>query len=52
MPFTELNGQRLRFDDSGGEGPPVVLSHGFLMDRDMFAHQVGALAPLLWERSR
>ena len=45
MPFAEINGQRLRFDDSGGSGPPVVLSHGFLMDREMFAPQVHALAP-------
>ncbi len=45
MPFAEVNGQRLRFDDSGGDGPPVILSHGFLMDHEMFAAQVDALAP-------
>ncbi len=45
MPFAEVNGQRIRYEDSGGEGPPVVLSHGFLMDREMFAPQVDALAP-------
>ncbi len=45
MPFAEVNGQRIRFDDSGGNGPPVILSHGFLMDREMFAAQVAALAP-------
>jgi 3-oxoadipate enol-lactonase len=45
MPFAEVNGQRLRFDDTGGDGPPVVLSHGFLMDREMFEPQVKALAP-------
>ena len=45
MSFAELNGQRIRFDDSGGEGPVVVLSHGFMMDREMFASQVAALAP-------
>ena len=45
MPFAEVNGQRLRFDDSGGDGPAVVLSHGFLMDREMFEPQVKALAP-------
>ncbi len=45
MPFAEVNGQRIRFDDSGGDGPPVILSHGFLMDREMFASQVDALAP-------
>jgi 3-oxoadipate enol-lactonase len=44
MPFAEINAQRIRFDDSGGEGPVVVLSHGFLMDREMFAPQVDALA--------
>ncbi len=44
MPFAEINGQRIRFDDSGGDGPPVILSHGFLMDREMFAAQVDALA--------
>jgi len=45
MPFADINGQRIRFDDTGGDGAPVVLSHGFLMDREMFAHQVQALAP-------
>jgi len=45
MPFAEINGQRVRFDDSGGDGPPVMLSHGFLMDREMFAPQVEALSP-------
>ena len=44
MPFADVNGQRIRFDDSGGDGPPVILSHGFLMDREMFAPQVEALA--------
>jgi 3-oxoadipate enol-lactonase len=45
MPFADVNGQRIRFDDTGGDGPPVVLSHGFLMDREMFGDQVEALAP-------
>jgi pimeloyl-ACP methyl ester carboxylesterase len=45
MPFADVNGQRLRFDDSGGDGPPVIFSHGFLMDRTMFEGQVAALAP-------
>ncbi len=45
MPFAEIDGQRIRFDDTEGDGPPVVLSHGFLMDREMFAPQVQALAP-------
>src|SRR5438270_7911501 len=45
MPVAEVNGQRLRFEDTGGSGPPVVLAHGFLMDREMFAPQVEALSP-------
>lgn len=45
MPFAEVNGQRIRFEDSGGPGPAVIFSHGFLMDREMFAPQVDALAP-------
>jgi 3-oxoadipate enol-lactonase len=43
MPFAEVNGQRIRFDDSGGDGPSVILSHGFLMDRNMFAPQLEVL---------
>ncbi len=45
MPYAEVNGQRIRFEDSGGDGPPVILAHGFLMDREMFAPQVAALSP-------
>jgi 3-oxoadipate enol-lactonase len=45
MPFAQVNGQRIRFDDTGGDGPPVIFSHGFLMDREMFAPQAAALAP-------
>jgi pimeloyl-ACP methyl ester carboxylesterase len=45
MAFAELNGARIAYDDTGGDGPPVILAHGFLMDRSMFAPQVAALAP-------
>jgi 3-oxoadipate enol-lactonase len=44
MSFADVNGQRIRYDDSGGDGPAVILSHGFLMDRTMFEPQVRALA--------
>lgn len=44
MPIAAVNGQALYFEDSGGTGPPVVFSHGFLMDHEMFAPQVEALA--------
>jgi pimeloyl-ACP methyl ester carboxylesterase len=43
VPHADVNGQRIRFEDSGGDGPPVILAHGFLMDREMFAPQVQAL---------
>jgi len=43
MPFADVNGQHLYFEDSGGDGPPVIFSHGFLMDHEMFAPQVAGL---------
>jgi pimeloyl-ACP methyl ester carboxylesterase len=45
MTSASLGGQQVAYDDSGGEGPPVILAHGFLMDRSMFAPQVEALTP-------
>ena len=45
MPFADVNGQHVYFEDTGGHGPPVLLSHGFLMDHEMFAPQVEALTP-------
>ncbi len=45
MPFARLNNQRLYYEDSGGDGLPVVMMHGFLMDQTMFAPQVAALSP-------
>jgi 3-oxoadipate enol-lactonase len=41
--FASVNGQRIRYDDTGGSGPAVIFSHGFLMDRTMFEPQVEAL---------
>ena len=43
MPYAGVNGQRLWFQDTGGDGPVVVLGHGFLMDATMFDPQVEAL---------
>lgn len=43
MPYASVNGQHLYYEDSGGEGTAVILSHGFLMDGDMFEPQVAAL---------
>ncbi|WP_394943612.1 alpha/beta fold hydrolase [uncultured Ilumatobacter sp.] len=43
MPHAQINGQSIYFQDTGGDGPPVILAHGFLMDNEMFAPQVAAL---------
>lgn len=45
MPFADINGQGLWFEDSGGSGKPLILGHGMLMDSSMFDAQVAALAP-------
>jgi 3-oxoadipate enol-lactonase len=44
MSVAEVNGQRISFEDSGGDGPPILFSHGFLMDGSMFDRQVAGLA--------
>ncbi len=44
MSFANVNGQHIYFEDSGGNGAAVIFSHGFLMDHEMFAAQVAALA--------
>jgi 3-oxoadipate enol-lactonase len=44
MPFTEVRGNRLYYEDSGGSGPAVLFSHGFLLDHGMFDAQVRALS--------
>lgn len=44
MSFADVNGQHIYFEDSGGDGPAVIFSHGFLMDHEMFALQVAAVS--------
>lgn len=44
MALAHVNGTDIRFEDSGGTGPAVLFSHGFLMDHTMFDQQVEALA--------
>ena len=44
MPFADVNGQRLYFEDSGGGAAAVIFSHGYLMDHEMFEPQVAALS--------
>ena len=43
MPYAHVNGQRQYYEDTGGDGPAIVFSHGLLMDGSMFAPQVQAL---------
>ena len=45
MLTARVNGTDIAYTDSGGEGPAVVLSHGYLMDHTMFDPQAAALAP-------
>jgi pimeloyl-ACP methyl ester carboxylesterase len=42
MPLHEVNGQWINYEDTGGDGVPIVLAHGLLMDREMFAPQIDA----------
>lgn len=43
MQTAQVNGITIAYEDSGGKGPVVVFSHGFLMDHSMFDAQVAAL---------
>jgi pimeloyl-ACP methyl ester carboxylesterase len=40
MNFADLNGQRIYFEDTGGDKPVLAFSHGLLMDHSMFAPQI------------
>lgn len=42
MPYANVNGQNLYYEDTGGDLPVLVFSHGLLMDHEMFAPQVAA----------
>jgi len=43
MPFIDVRGQRLHYEDTGGGGPVLAFSHGLLMDASMWDAQVQAL---------
>lgn len=45
MPLAAVNGTEISYTDTGGQGPAVVFSHGFLMDATMFDRQAAALTP-------
>ncbi|MGA0863533.1 MAG: alpha/beta fold hydrolase [Ilumatobacteraceae bacterium] len=44
MKTAQLNGTTIAYTDTGGDLPPVILSHGFLMDHSMFDAQAAALS--------
>lgn len=44
MASTQVNGIAVRIEDTGGDGPAVLFSHGFMMDHTMFDEQVSALS--------
>ena len=44
MPLATVNGQSITYADSGGDGPAIIFSHGFLMDHTMFDNQVAVLS--------
>lgn len=39
----QANGQRLRYEDTGGDGPAVIFSHAFGTDGSLFGPQLEAL---------
>jgi pimeloyl-ACP methyl ester carboxylesterase len=43
MPVIHIGRQPLSYDDTGGNAPAVVFSHGFSTNRSIFAPQLGAL---------
>jgi pimeloyl-ACP methyl ester carboxylesterase len=43
MAHFEHDGARIHYEDTGGDGPPILWSHGFLMDHTMFDPQVAGL---------
>lgn len=42
--LTTADGGQIAYTDHGGDGPALVMLHGFLMDRSMFAPQVEAMS--------
>jgi len=43
MPYINANDAKLFYDDTGGDGPVLIFSHGLLMTQEMFAPQVERL---------
>jgi 3-oxoadipate enol-lactonase len=45
VPYLERDDAHIYYEDNEGDGPAVVLSHGILMDHEMFEPQVKVLDP-------
>ena len=43
MPYAPSKGRDIFYEDTGGDKPAIIFSHGLLMDHTMFAPQVAAL---------
>ncbi|HVW33598.1 MAG TPA: alpha/beta hydrolase [Acidimicrobiia bacterium] len=45
MPFINRDGNNLYYEDSGGDGPAIVFSHGAFLDHSIWEPVVARLAP-------
>jgi pimeloyl-ACP methyl ester carboxylesterase len=45
MPEVELSSGTIDYEDTGGEGPVLVLVHGLIMDGSLWRHVIDALHP-------
>ncbi|GGK75731.1 2-succinyl-6-hydroxy-2,4-cyclohexadiene-1-carboxy late synthase [Sphaerisporangium melleum] len=45
MAIAYVNGRHLGYSDTGGDGHPVILGHGYFTDHSVFAAQAEALHP-------
>ncbi|MGA0217581.1 MAG: alpha/beta fold hydrolase [Ilumatobacteraceae bacterium] len=43
MATASVNGIDINYRDTGGDGPVVLFSHGFMMNHTIFDEQVAAL---------
>lgn len=43
MPYLDVTGAQIYYEDTGGDGQVVLLAHALLLDQDMLAPQVSAL---------
>lgn len=45
MPFINVNGAKLHYTDSGGDGEVILFSHGLLMSGEMYEAQIAHFSP-------